>query len=246
MRRQWKGFVSGVVVALLCVGMVGTAAATVGSRMLTAEYSDIKISVNGQQFTPKDANGNIVEPFAVGGTTYLPVRAVGDALGLSVSWDGNTGTVTLDSLGGSAQNLDAVLLMGFYKILEEKFGYLDSAFQTFVSGNYTYFINSTMQDGPYKGMSYYSAAALKTQNDIDLVEGHYTACVNLLTDDDITLMDEYRRLAGLVKNAYTTLAGTPTDAALANITGAAIQNSADCSLNEMTASAFFWNTYQAA
>lgn len=246
MRKQWKGFVSGVVVALLCVGMVGTAAATVGSRMLTAEYSDIKISVNGQQFTPKDANGNIVEPFAIGGTTYLPVRAVGDALGLSVSWDGNTGTVTLDSLGGTAQNLDAVLLMGFYKILEDKFDDLESAFHTFASGLYADFINYTMEDGPYTGMSYYSAVTLQIQQDIDLVEGHYTACVNLLTDEDVALMNEYRRLSGIVKSAYNTLAGAPTDAVLANITGAATQNSADCLLNEMTASALFWETYQAA
>lgn len=246
MRKRWKGFVSGIAVALLCVGLVGTAAATVGSRVLTADYNDIKIVVNGQHVTPTDANGVSVEPFAINGTTYLPVRAIGDALGLSVSWDGNTRTVTLDSLSGADYSADEILLMGFYKILEEKFDDMDSTFQSFISGEYTYFLNYTIQDGPNKGMSFYSAAASKIQTDIDLVEGHYSACAYMLTEDDIALMSEYRRLSGLAKGACTTLAGSPTNTALANITGAAIQNSIDCYSNKMTSNMWFWDTYQAA
>ena len=44
---------------------------------------------------PKDANGNTVEPFIIDGTTYLPVRAVSNALGLNVGWDDATSTVSL-------------------------------------------------------------------------------------------------------------------------------------------------------
>ena len=51
--------------------------------------------LRGRVFTPKDAAGNVVEPFIMNGTTYLPVRAVGEALGMSVNWDGNTHTVYL-------------------------------------------------------------------------------------------------------------------------------------------------------
>ncbi len=60
-----------------------------------AVYKDIKISVNGSIVTPKDVNGNIVEPFIIDGTTYLPVRALADALGEKVDWDADTKTVII-------------------------------------------------------------------------------------------------------------------------------------------------------
>ncbi|MCL2461261.1 MAG: stalk domain-containing protein [Defluviitaleaceae bacterium] len=63
------------------------------TKTLQASYSGIKIVVNSQQITPKDPNGNIVDPFIVDGTTYLPVRAVAEALGQPVTWDGSTETV---------------------------------------------------------------------------------------------------------------------------------------------------------
>lgn len=94
-KERTKGFISGVAASVLVFSLVGTAAATIGSRTLTANYNDIKIEVDGKQITPTDANGNTVEPFAIDGTTYLPVRAVGNALGMVVDWDSSTATVLL-------------------------------------------------------------------------------------------------------------------------------------------------------
>jgi len=67
------------------------------SENRTAElaFRDIKITLNGEEFTPKDANGKTVEPFIIDGTTYLPVRGVAEALGLLVEWEGSTFTVKL-------------------------------------------------------------------------------------------------------------------------------------------------------
>lgn len=92
-----KGFISGILLSVLLFSLVGTAAATIGSRTLAADYTDIKIQLDGQQITPTDANGIPVEPFAINGTTYLPVRAVSNALSLGVEWDGTTNTVILSS-----------------------------------------------------------------------------------------------------------------------------------------------------
>ena len=100
MKERRKGFIAGVLVSTILMGLVGTAAATVGSRTLTADYNNIKISVNGAMITPRDANGTVVEPFAINGTTYLPVRAVSNALGISVDWNGNTNTVLLSKADG--------------------------------------------------------------------------------------------------------------------------------------------------
>lgn len=88
----------GLVVALVIVLGI-TAFATVGSRTAELWYNNIKIMINGKEVTPTDANGNAVEPFTIDGTTYLPVRAVGSALGMEVGWNGETNTVTLDNPG---------------------------------------------------------------------------------------------------------------------------------------------------
>lgn len=91
-----KGFVSGVLAASVIMG-AGVALATTGQKSILADYSDIKVTMNGQAVELVDANGNAVEPFAISGTTYLPVRAVANALGLDVGWDGATSTVKLTS-----------------------------------------------------------------------------------------------------------------------------------------------------
>lgn len=97
MKERRKGFIAGVVASAVFVGLIGTAAATIGSRTITADYNNIKISVNGSPIVPTDATGKLVEPFAVGGTTYLPVRAIGEALGADVEWDSSTSTVIINS-----------------------------------------------------------------------------------------------------------------------------------------------------
>ncbi len=60
---------------------------------VTTVYKDIKLIVDDYEVIPKDANGNIVEPFIIDGTTYLPVRALANALGENVAWDAATSTV---------------------------------------------------------------------------------------------------------------------------------------------------------
>lgn len=51
--------------------------------------------MNDIKLYPKDANGNPVEVFAYNGTTYLPVRAIAEALNVAVYWDGKTRSVYL-------------------------------------------------------------------------------------------------------------------------------------------------------
>ena len=100
--KQWKGFITGILVTLLVLGLGGAAFAAVAQKQATLDYNDIKITLNGSAVTPTDANGAAVEPFAIDGTTYLPVRAVANALGLGVEWDGATKTVKLTSEGAAA------------------------------------------------------------------------------------------------------------------------------------------------
>lgn len=55
----------------------------------------LKFKVNGKNWTPKDQNGQQIYPITYKGTTYLPVRSAGDALGIEVGWEEANQTVWL-------------------------------------------------------------------------------------------------------------------------------------------------------
>ncbi|MBQ8002325.1 MAG: RICIN domain-containing protein [Clostridia bacterium] len=66
-----------------------------GVSVLAKKTDVINIFIGGGRFIAKDANGNVVNPILKDGTTYLPVRAIGEAFDKEVTWDGETKTVTL-------------------------------------------------------------------------------------------------------------------------------------------------------
>ena len=78
--------------AILIIAAPPTLASTT-TRQISAVYNNIKIYVDDVLIQPKDAQGNKIEPFIYNGTTYLPVRAVSEALGKAVSWDGRTSSI---------------------------------------------------------------------------------------------------------------------------------------------------------
>lgn len=101
MKNQFKGFISGMLVTLLLVGSIGTAAATVGTKTAQLNYNNIKVTLDGVNVNLVDGGGNPAEPFIIDGTTYLPIRAISNAFGLDVSWDGATQTVILSRPTGA-------------------------------------------------------------------------------------------------------------------------------------------------
>lgn len=58
---------------------------------------DFTVVVDGVKQSFTDAGGNAVYPLLSSGSTYLPVRAIGELMGASVDWDGRTKTVTLET-----------------------------------------------------------------------------------------------------------------------------------------------------
>lgn len=59
---------------------------------------DIKISIDGKEFIPKDANGNTVEVFEYNGTTYVPIRAIATAFGKDVGYDAGSRTAVIKNI----------------------------------------------------------------------------------------------------------------------------------------------------
>lgn len=90
---------------VLVLGLTVAASATTGTRTATLIFNNVKITLDGKEITPVDANGNPVEPFAIDGTTYLPVRAISNALGLNVGWEQATQTVVLSTPADNHNNV---------------------------------------------------------------------------------------------------------------------------------------------
>ena len=107
MKNKIKYFVLGVVTTvLLTTSFSALASGSSVVQQLTVYFNNIKIVVDG---TPanlgKDSSGKPNEPFIYNGTTFLPVRAVSEALGKDVSWDGETSTVYVGEKPGEVNYL---------------------------------------------------------------------------------------------------------------------------------------------
>ena len=101
MKKTIKGYVLGFITATLLITGIGYAANT--TTLYDVITNGVKIVIDGQKLNPTDANGNTVEPIIYNGTTYLPVRAVANAFGKAVYWDGPNYTVYLGNMDGKLE-----------------------------------------------------------------------------------------------------------------------------------------------
>jgi|GEM_PF-108736 len=104
MKQKLKGLLIGLTLGAVISSTTAFAANETIPKDIT--YRNINIVIDGNEITPTDANGNYVEPFIMDGTTYLPVRAISNALGKEVSWDGDTATVYIGEQ--PSENIDIV------------------------------------------------------------------------------------------------------------------------------------------
>jgi len=131
----------GVLAGSLCFGSVGVISA-IEYKAITVSYDNIKLVIDGKQVTPKDATGKVVEPFIHEGTTYLPVRAVAEALGKDVKWDGPAKTVIIgDNLSDDAKK--SVMLHDLKELRREGFLVYPIKITDNYDKNYTGFLRPT-------------------------------------------------------------------------------------------------------
>ncbi|NCB64230.1 MAG: copper amine oxidase N-terminal domain-containing protein [Clostridia bacterium] len=85
------------VTALAMIGVLalGAGAATVQQQITATLRPDISVTVDGKKQALTSQDGGAVSPVLYNGTTYLPVRALSEALGKDVTWDQKTQTVIL-------------------------------------------------------------------------------------------------------------------------------------------------------
>ena len=89
--QRMRDFVMGAVTASLVLGVTPAAFAKVASMNIPVQYNNIKVLVDGEELRTEK------EPFLYDGTTYLPLRAVAEAVGKEVSWDSATKTAAIST-----------------------------------------------------------------------------------------------------------------------------------------------------
>ncbi|MCL2364975.1 MAG: copper amine oxidase N-terminal domain-containing protein [Defluviitaleaceae bacterium] len=95
MKQRLQGMVFGIVLTLLVMAGSLTVFAAVRTETFTVTFRDIRLMVNEVLVTPTNVRGEVVEPFMIEGTVYLPIRAVAEALGMEIRWNGATSTVSI-------------------------------------------------------------------------------------------------------------------------------------------------------
>lgn len=89
------------ILAGACV-LVLAASLTVGALAASQPYTanatlspNVTVKIDGVEQTFYSAQDKEVHPIIYNGTTYIPLRAVGELMGKNVNWDGTTGTASL-------------------------------------------------------------------------------------------------------------------------------------------------------
>ena len=75
-----------------------TVSAFAATNVTATLRPDVTVRIDGVACDFYNAQGKEVHPILYNGTTYIPLRAVGELMGKNVNWDGTTGTA---SLGGT-------------------------------------------------------------------------------------------------------------------------------------------------
>ena len=95
-----------IALALVCGMVIGANAADTLKEISAYLNYGITIKYNGEVQNLTDAGGNRVYPISYNGTTYLPVRAVSNMLGIGVDLDGATQTVLLGKTGATVNLME--------------------------------------------------------------------------------------------------------------------------------------------
>lgn len=100
--------------ALGLTGILGAGAVTAqsGTQNLQATYRNIQVTYNGQSKPISN------EPFLVNGSTYVPLRAVGEILGVNATWHPTTNTVALSGGSTSSGTSEAEIAQLNYQIAQ--------------------------------------------------------------------------------------------------------------------------------
>lgn len=96
-----------VVLLLVCVLILG--GKIVFSNSITSITAQINPAINytldGEKFVPRDMDGSVMDTIIYNGRSYVPLRAIAEAMDIAVDWEGSTSTIILGEKEGKGQSL---------------------------------------------------------------------------------------------------------------------------------------------
>lgn len=99
--KSKKMIIATMVFGMAVTGSAGVYAGTNMQKISAYLNHSIGFKVNGAAYTPVDNNGKTLAPITYNDTTYLPVRALADALKVPVTFNAATNQVILGSSSGA-------------------------------------------------------------------------------------------------------------------------------------------------
>ena len=125
-----------VVLLLVCVLILG--GKIVFSNSITSITAQINPAINytldGEKFVPRDMDGGVMDTIIYNGRSYVPLRAIAEAMDIAVDWEGSTSTIILGEKEGKGQSLFSMNfeITGTYRVNVQKT--TESKFLTFTAG----------------------------------------------------------------------------------------------------------------
>lgn len=143
MRSNVRVFMAGFISCIRLFACATTAfAATNGTTVSAMLNGTVKMMLNSNEFVAKDDSGNTLLPITYNSRTYLPVRALGEALNVPIEYDPETGTIWIGERNETVQITTADQYKDYYATVITK----DSALLTSPEKTYKWGItNSTPQ-----------------------------------------------------------------------------------------------------
>lgn len=125
-----------VVLLLVCVLILG--GKIVFSNSITSITAQINPAINytldGEKFVPRDMDGSVMDTIIYNGRSYVPLRAIAEALGIAVDWEGSTSTIILGEREGKGQSLFSMKFKETGSALVDVQKTTESKFLTFTAG----------------------------------------------------------------------------------------------------------------
>jgi hypothetical protein len=101
----------------------------------------IQVQLNGQPLQIKDSAGQNTYPLSYKGTTWLPVRAIGDALSVGIGWDEKANAIDIKSNSiptiTTAYDIKSYLISN-YSIFKTSIGYTSFKFDIYENSSIEY------------------------------------------------------------------------------------------------------------
>jgi Copper amine oxidase N-terminal domain. len=140
-----------IAIACFSLGNAAGAGKLVGIEAFLND--SMTIMLHGKKFVAKEEDGSAIVPITYRGRTYLPLRAIAEATGLKVQWDGKTQTAYLGAVEGEIDPGELT-----YTRVNQDFSYNDHRYRTkeLHSGELTTAGGETFDFGYVTGKGNYS------------------------------------------------------------------------------------------